>query len=197
MAAFTSRKQALHDLMASCCVVRKDGLHAFEHGGYGEGSVSPTQGGMPGWGIALIVIGAGFFFVVPVFAILAAITIPAYQNYVVRSQVAEGMALASGFKTAVADYAVNHDAALPPDNAAAGLPAADSVNGRYVTRVEIEGGSIVVTFGGRANSEIAGDHLVFKPYGSSDDVRWHCDSDDIKAALLPIKCRQQGSKSTD
>lgn len=60
--------------------------------------------------------------VVAIIAILAAIAIPAYQDYTIRSQVAEGITLASGGKNAVWDY---HSAygVFPPDNGAAGLTA--------------------------------------------------------------------------
>ena len=98
MAGWTARKQALHDLMASCCVVRRDGLVAFERGEL-DGNAVRAGSPMPGWAIALIAVGGLFFTVVPVIAILAAIAIPAYQNYLVRSQVAEGMTKTPGILT--------------------------------------------------------------------------------------------------
>lgn len=188
MAGWTVRKQALHDLMADCCVVRKDGLAAFERGDLG-GNPAMAGSGMPGWAVALIVIGACFFMVVPVIAILAAIAIPAYQNYLVRAQVAEGMALARGAETAVVGHMAN-TGSLPVDNAVAGLADPDAIKGRYVTRVQVQNGEVVVTFGGGANPAIAGDHLVFKPEGSRDALQWQCGSPDIQAKYLPQACRE-------
>jgi uncharacterized RDD family membrane protein YckC len=188
MAGWTARKQALHDLLAGCCVVRKEELAAFERGEL-ESNAAAQGSGMPGWAIALIAIGGLFISVIPVIAILAAIAIPAYQNYLIRAQVYEGMTLAQGAKTAVVEY-VENSGSVPSDNAAAGLNDPDMINGKYVSSVEVKNGSVVVTFGGNANSLIAGDHLVFEPYGSRDLVRWHCASPDIKMQYLPPTCRK-------
>ncbi|MEO7200362.1 MAG: prepilin-type N-terminal cleavage/methylation domain-containing protein, partial [Dokdonella sp.] len=57
--------------------------------------------------------------VVAIIAILAAIAIPAYQDYLVRSQVSEGATLSDGAKTAVAEYYANHGK-FPPSNISAG-----------------------------------------------------------------------------
>lgn len=189
MAGWTARKQALHDLMASCCVVRKDGLAAFERGDL-DGNAAQVGAPMPGWAIALIVVGGLFFTVVPVVAILAAIAIPAYQNYLIRTQVAEGMTLSGGAKVAVDEYLGAHGA-LPADNAAAGLADPDTLTGQYVSSVQVQNGNVIVTFGGRANRAVAGDHLVFQPYGSRDAMQWRCGSPDIKAQYLPLACRDR------
>lgn len=188
MAGWTARKQALHDLLAGCCVVRKERLAAFERGEL-EGDATPQVGsGMPAWAIALVAVGGLFVTVIPVIAILAAIAIPAYQNYLIRTQVAEGVALAEGARTAVAEYVANADR-VPLDNAAAGLSDPDTISGQYVSSVRVENGSVVVTFGGKASRLIAGDHLVFKVYGSRNAVQWHCSSPDIQVKYLPAVCR--------
>src|SRR6185437_10738459 len=70
LAGWTASKQALHDLMAGCCVVRKEGLVVFERGELDGNSVR-AGAGMPGWAIALIAAGGLFFAVIPVVAILA------------------------------------------------------------------------------------------------------------------------------
>lgn len=195
MAGWTGRKQALHDLMADCCVVRKEGLAAFERGDL-DGNAALAGSGMPGWAIGLIVVAACFFMVIPVLAILAAIAIPAYQNYLIRAQVAEGVTLARGAETAVAGY-LGSSGSLPADNAAAGLADADTLSGRYVSSVQVQNGSVIVTFGDRASQTIAGDHLVFQPYGSSHAMQWRCGSPDIQAKYLPLTCRQGGDASTN
>lgn len=192
MAGWTARKQALHDMVAGCCVVRRDGLERIERGA----PLSPgaSAAGMPGWAIALIVVGACCFLIVP---ILAAIAIPAYQNYLVRAQVAEGMVLAGNAENAVVQH-VSRDGTLPTDNAAAGLADPYAIKGRYVTSVRIDNGIVSVTFGNRANLAIANDHLVFQPYGSSNAMQWRCGSPDIQAKYLPLACRERSDAvSTD
>lgn len=187
LAGWTPRKQALHDLLAGCCVVRRDGLAAFEQDGFAPGVPAVARGGMPGWAIAVAVIGIFVFVVSPV-AILAAIAVPAYQNYLVRTQVAEGQALADGAKVAVDAYIAKHGT-VPVDNAAAGLAAPASMTGRYVSDVTLARGRIIVTYGGAADAAIAGDHLALEPYGSRNAVQWRCSSPDIDAKYLPMTCR--------
>jgi uncharacterized RDD family membrane protein YckC/Tfp pilus assembly major pilin PilA len=187
MAGWTARKQALHDLMASCCVVSKEGLAAFERGEL-DGRAAQAGAAMPGWAIALIAVGGLFFTLVPVVAILAAIAIPAYQNYLIRTQVAEGMTLSGSAKVAVGEY-LGARGSLPADNTAAGLADPDTLNGQYVSSVQVQNGSVIVTFGGRANRTVAGDHLVFQPYGSREAMQWRCGSPDIQARYLPLACR--------
>lgn len=189
LAGWTARKQALHDMLANCCVVRRDGLDAFERGGQDAGATAASaRAGMPGWAIALIVAGACFFLIVPVIAIMAAIAIPAGQSYVVRTQVTEGLVLADAAKVAVDEY-VAKTGNVPRDNAAAGLSDPAAIHGRYVASVEVDNGSVIVTYGDGASQAIAGDHLVLKPYGSRDSVQWRCGSPDIKVKYLPAACR--------
>src|SRR5690348_17908079 len=89
--------------------------------------------------------------VVAIIAILAAIAIPAYQDYVIRSQISEGMVLADGAKVAVWDFVSNHGT-MPTENRSVGLPSPTSVSGKYVSSVTVAGGLITVAFGGpRAN----------------------------------------------
>ena len=58
--------------------------------------------------------------VMAIIAILAAIALPAYQNYLIRSQVSEGSVLADGVKTAVAEF-YHQQWPLPTSNGSAGL----------------------------------------------------------------------------
>ena len=93
--------------------------------------------------------------VVAIIAILAAIALPAYQDYLIRSQVSEGMTLASGAKTAVAETYAN-TGAMPADNTAAGLEAANKIKGKYVTGTAVAAGVITATCGGDAKAMITG-----------------------------------------
>jgi uncharacterized membrane protein YhaH (DUF805 family)/Tfp pilus assembly major pilin PilA len=116
--------------------------------------------------------------IVPLFGvvgILAAIAIPAYQDYTIRAQVSEGLNLASGPKAAVADV-FRRTGAAPADRLDAGLSEdATDTSGAYVASVDISSGTIVVTFGPSANSVIAGGLLAIQPYTLEDNtVVWQC-----------------------
>lgn len=123
---------------------------------------------------------------VAVVAILAAIAIPAYQDYVIRSQVSEGAMLAEGSKTAVAEYYSN-TGRMPSDNAQAGVAEASSIVGNYVSSVRVDNGNIVVSYGNRANSRLDDGVLVFKPEPQGNAIRWSCDSE--AGSTIPVKYR--------
>ncbi len=117
--------------------------------------------------------------VVAIIGILAAIAIPAYQDYTIRSQVTEGLNLASDLKAAVAEtYAQN--GFWPADNAAVGLSnTAGSKSGKYVSDVSIKTGTIRITYAGsQANGNLskAGSNLLtLRPTVSPNgDVIWNC-----------------------
>ena len=113
--------------------------------------------------------------VVAIIGILAAIAIPAYQDYTIRAQVSEGMSLASAAKTAVAETFLN--TGLPPANRTqAGMSnAATDTEGKYVASVEVATGAITVTYGNEANAAIANQTLGLSPYETGDlSVVWRC-----------------------
>jgi type IV pilus assembly protein PilA len=113
--------------------------------------------------------------VVAIIGILAAIAIPAYQDYTIRAQVTEGLTLAAAAKTAVAE-SFSSAGQPPADRTAAGMSAtATETSGNYVTGVEVENGTITVTYGNKANLQIAGQTLALTPYESVDlSVVWVC-----------------------
>jgi type IV pilus assembly protein PilA len=113
--------------------------------------------------------------VVAIIGILAAIAIPAYQDYTIRSQVTEGMTLAGDLKASIAEtYA--QTGVWPADMAALGLgSAANTKTGRYVTDVTVTDGTIIITYGADASAAIQGGTLSFKPYlNVNQDVNWQC-----------------------
>src|SRR5580698_10447908 len=87
--------------------------------------------------------------VVAIIGILAAIAIPAYQDYTVRSQVTEGLNLASAIETGAAEYFANVGS-FPQSLSAAGISSSPA--GKYVTGINNTSGAIVVTYGNQANS---------------------------------------------
>jgi type IV pilus assembly protein PilA len=147
--------------------------------------------------------------VVAIIGILAAIAIPAYQDYTVRAQVTEGLNLASDLKAAVGESFAN-DGAWPVDNDAIGVT--ETKEGKYVETVEIANGTIVITFGNQANADAFsnGNVLALRPTVSANgDVIWNCgyrtevgadpasggadaNSTDVLEKFLPATCRTGG-----
>ena len=126
--------------------------------------------------------------VVAIIAILAAIALPAYQDYLIRSQVSEGMTLASGAKTAVAETYAN-TGAMPTTNTAAGLEASNKIKGKYVTDVAVgAGGAITATFGGDANAKLATKKLILTPTDQDGSISWAC-TGDMDNKYKPKACR--------
>jgi len=113
--------------------------------------------------------------VVAIIGILAAIAIPAYQDYTIRAQVSEGMNLAAAAKAAVAETFLNTGAA-PATRTEAGMSAtATDTNGKYVTQVEVAGGTITITYGNDANAAIDNMTLQLVPWTTPDgSVTWVC-----------------------
>lgn len=127
--------------------------------------------------------------VVAIIGILAAIAIPAYQDYTIRAQVSEGINLASGAKAAIAEYFMD-SGALPSSNGAAGLEASGNILGNYVTGVAVSAGGVVtVTYGGQANSQINGLNLTLSPTTNAGSVQWNCSAGSLLPKHVPSACR--------
>jgi type IV pilus assembly protein PilA len=120
--------------------------------------------------------------VVAIIGILAAIAIPAYQNYLIRSQVTEGLSLADGWKTAIGEYyAQNGSFSTCATAATAGcLAMQNSIStGKYVSSVTVFTGGIQISYSNTApysaNKAIAGFTLGLTPYtNANNDIVWVC-----------------------
>jgi prepilin-type N-terminal cleavage/methylation domain-containing protein len=93
--------------------------------------------------------------VVAIIGILAAIAIPAYQDYIVRAKVAEGLELAVSVEKTISEFR-DRWGVLPRDNAAAGLPAASTLRGAWVSGMEVKEGTITISFVENLASAIKG-----------------------------------------
>jgi len=150
------------------------------------GQSSVASGGM----IAVIVLVCA----IPLIGILAAIAIPAYQDYTIRAQVAEGLTLAQPVKDAIAT-SYNNSGTVPEDLQAAGF-GADDVAGQYVASIEVEQGAVFIRYGNAANQHIAGRTLSLIPQLADEQLVWACghaagedSGTSIEPKYLPAACR--------
>ena len=128
--------------------------------------------------------------VVAIIGILAAVAIPAYQNYVGRTHVTEGMRMASDFKTSVSEIYAQIGDLGPIDSGNQGLPAPGAVHGEFVSQISVTDGVISVQFdAGTAHPRVGGNHLVLTPNPGSGSLKWSCGSPDLGAQFLPANCR--------
>lgn len=127
--------------------------------------------------------------VVAIIAILAAIAIPAYQDYVIRAQVSEGMVLGTGAKAAVWDFVAN-TGHFPTSNESAGLADSTSITGSYVSEVNVANGIITVSYDtAMTNSAVRADTLRLSPSTNAGSIAWVCGSTDMRDQYLPSSCR--------
>ena len=125
--------------------------------------------------------------VVAIIGILAAVAIPAYQDYIIRARVTEGLSLAAAGKSAVAEY-FSSNGTIPTNNTQAGLATSQSISGNSVDSVSVAtGGVIMVTF---STPAIAASTLLLTPTTSAGKVVWDCATGgDLEGKYRPSSCR--------
>ncbi|MDE2296454.1 MAG: pilin [Gammaproteobacteria bacterium] len=118
--------------------------------------------------------------VVAIIGILAAIAIPAYQNYTIRAQITEGLSLADGVKTAVQEYYANYGT-MPTGIATTPTAgeltmASTSLSGKYVSAITLANGVISIAYGQpSSNAAIKSSTLALTPYvDANNDITWVC-----------------------
>lgn len=128
--------------------------------------------------------------VIAIIGILAAIALPAYQDYTKRARVGEALSLAGGAKTAVTEYYSSNNA-WPINNGAAGLPDAGDINGNTVSSVTVTNGVIAVEVNTKVENDTSKNTLVLSPTASAGSVTWTCNGSDttIDEKYLPSECR--------
>ncbi|HEZ4731719.1 TPA: pilin [Neisseria meningitidis] len=151
--------------------------------------------------------------VIAIVGILAAVALPAYQDYTARAQVSEAILLAEGQKSAVTEYYLNHGK-WPGNNTSAGVATSSKIKGKYVKEVEVKNGVVTAEMKSTGvNKEIKGKKLSLWAKRQDGSVKWFCgqpvarntaDDDDVAAAdgndkidtkHLPSTCRDVSSAS--
>lgn len=131
--------------------------------------------------------------VVAIIGILAAIALPAYQDYTIRTKVSEGLSLAAASKLAVTETFTS-SGTLPADNQGAGLPAAAQITSKYVTTVTVTNGVIAILFSNNlgGNPTMNGQQVTLTPNtGNQGSVVWTCaiGGDTTRYKYVPAECR--------
>ncbi|HEZ4593583.1 TPA: pilin [Neisseria meningitidis] len=154
--------------------------------------------------------------VIAIVGILAAVALPAYQDYTARAQVSEAILLAEGQKSAVTEYYLNHGI-WPANNSSAGVATSADIKGKYVKSVTVANGVVTAQMASSGvNKEIQGRKLSLWAKRQAGSVKWFCGlpvartdkaTDDVKAATangtddkintkhLPSTCRDLHSAS--
>ncbi|MFA1584668.1 pilin [Achromobacter ruhlandii] len=103
---------------------------------------------------------------VAIIGVLGAVAIPAYQDYVARSQVSEAVLLGSGAKPAVIEYYANNGE-YPVNNDSVGY---SSAVGNFIDSVNIQDGNIVVRFNDKANKQLVNKMVVLSPLNGGQEI---------------------------
>ncbi|HFA1872454.1 TPA: pilin, partial [Neisseria gonorrhoeae] len=112
--------------------------------------------------------------VIAIVGILAAVALPAYQDYTARAQVSEAILLAEGQKSAVTEYYLNNGE-WPKDNGSAGVANPTEIKGKYVKQVEVKNGVVTATMNSsNVNKEIKGKKLSLWAMRQDGSVKWFC-----------------------
>jgi type IV pilus assembly protein PilA len=127
--------------------------------------------------------------VIAIIGILAAIAIPAYQDYIVRTKISEGLNMAGAAKLAVAET-YDSTGVLPPGNAEAGLPSATSITGSYVTSITVTTGVVDILYNSSVggNPTANGTIMTLTPSTSEGSMMWVC-TGGMANKYRPANCR--------
>jgi len=127
--------------------------------------------------------------VIAIIAILAAIAIPQYKDYVIRTQASEGLISSEGVKAAVWEF-VHNTGRFPRSNASAGLPQPTSISGKYVSSVALQNTGVILISYNRpdANAGLNGQTMSLSPIDNTGSIGWTCKST-LGGRYLPSSCR--------
>lgn len=126
--------------------------------------------------------------VIVILGILSAIAIPAYNNYVIKSKVADALSLVTGAKTGIAVFYSTSSTLTGADNAAVGLEDAANISSNYVSSVQVANGVITATLTG-IDSDVNGNVIVLTPTANKGRLTWACTTN-VPSRFAPQGCSQ-------
>lgn len=135
--------------------------------------------------------------VVAIIGILAAVAIPAYQDYTIRTQVSEGMNMAAGFKNAISDFYASRGR-LVASYQSYGLAAPASNSGNYISGISVSGsGAITITYGNKVNAKVSGQTLGISPgLNGAGAIVWLCGHSALPSGVSATTGRVSGTIPT-
>ncbi|QKX15659.1 pilin [Microbulbifer sp. YPW1] len=131
--------------------------------------------------------------VVAIIGILAAVALPAYQDYTTRAKMSEVMGLAAASKTSVSEYFVSMGT-MPTDADAAGVNTS-AAQSNYVSSIAFTGSGTMATItyaidtSGIGNSQASGNLVMVGTGNAATGVKWACNSSTVEEKFLPANCR--------
>ncbi len=127
--------------------------------------------------------------VVAIIGILASIALPAYQDYIARSQAVEGLTLMSGLKPTITEVYADQGTLTGINSATNGILTAASITGKYVNNVAVANGVVTATFKStKVSKELQGKTLTLTPDDSNGIMSWGCTTNAAKK-MVPSACR--------
>jgi len=178
MVVFTRHRQALHDMIAGTFVVRREFSPEYVESAGPAPRVSPVLATFAVLGVVLL----GPFGI----GILAAIAIPAYQDYTIRVQITEGLNAAAPYKAAVAEAIAQGQPPSALNSEQLQLP--ETAQSKYVRSIRVISGIVEITYGGSANSLISGKTVLLVPAmaGTGQTVAWACGHHGPPEGFTPV-----------
>ena len=131
--------------------------------------------------------------VIAIVGILAAVALPAYQDYTARAQMSEALTLAEGQKAAVVEY-YSDNGTFPANNTSAGIAASNTITGKYVATVNVSGNASTATItstmkSSGVNNDIKGKTLTLEGKQNFGSFSWECKKGTVDNKFLPSSCR--------
>jgi type IV pilus assembly protein PilA len=129
--------------------------------------------------------------VVAIIGILAAVAIPAYQDYTIRAKVTEVLGIAASAKTSISEY--YSSVGIMPTNASNSGVNTSPLQSTYISDVTFTRTSDTVADIeydlANLNSDINTETVVFEGTGSNNGISWTCNSGSAPSKFLPANCR--------